>query len=144
MAAIYRHTQVGYVTLGALGVAALGAAWSSIRTSSPIALGAALLLGGLVMMFSTLTVVVDDASLDVSFGPGLIRRRIPLGRIRAAREVRNRWYYGWGMRLTPAGWLWNVSGLGAVEVEFDDGHRFRIGSDEPGRLAEALQWRIRG
>jgi hypothetical protein len=48
------------------------------------------------------------------------------------------WYYGWGIRLTPTGWLWNVSGLARVEVQFDDGHRFRVGSDEPNRLAEAL------
>jgi hypothetical protein len=38
----------------------------------------------------------------------------------------------------PTGCLWNVSGLDGVEVQFDDGHRFRVGSDEPNRLAEAL------
>jgi len=76
--------------------------------------------------------------MDVFFGPGLIRRRIPLRRIREVRVVRTPWYYGWGIRLTPTGWLWNVSGLDGVEVQFDDGHRFRVGSDEPNRLSEAL------
>jgi hypothetical protein len=34
--------------------------------------------------------------------------------------------------------VWNVSGLDGVEVQFDDGHRFRVSSDEPNRLTEAL------
>jgi hypothetical protein len=81
--------------------------------------------------------------MDVFFGPGLICRRIPLRRIREIRVVRTPWYYGWGIRLTPAGWLWNVSGLDGVEVQCDDGHRFRVGSDEPNRLAEALRREMR-
>jgi hypothetical protein len=92
-----------------------------------------------LLLFSTLTVSVRDRSIDVFFGPGVIRRRIPLRRVREVRTVRTPWYYGWGIRLTPFGWLWRVSGLGGVEIQFDDGHRFRIGSDEPERLAEVLR-----
>ena len=47
--------------------------------------------------------------------PGLIRRRIRIADIRSAAAVRNRWYYGWRLRLTPHGWLYNVSGLNAVQ-----------------------------
>jgi hypothetical protein len=45
--------------------------------------------------------------------------------------VKTPWYYGWGSRLPQTGWLWNVSGLDGVKVQFDDGRRFRVGSDEP-------------
>ncbi len=57
---------------------------------------------------------------------------------RPAIANHNRWYYGWGIRLTPQGWLWNVAGLDAVELTFSNGKKFRIGTDEPGKLLEAL------
>ncbi len=106
--------------------------------SDAVPVTTAVLVGSVLVLFSTLTVIVWDGALVVFFGPGLIRRRIPLRRVREVRVVKTPWYYGWGIRLTPTGWLWNVSGLDGVEVQFDDAHRFRVGSDEPNRLAEAL------
>jgi hypothetical protein len=32
-----------------------------------------------------------------------------------------------------------VYGRSGVELKFDDGHRFRVGSDEPDKLVEALR-----
>jgi hypothetical protein len=126
-----------------MGIACAVAIWWGLRTSGPVPVIAAVLVGFVLVLFSTLTVVVQDGAMDVFFGPGLIRRRIPLRRVREVRVVRNPWYYGWGIRLTPTGWLWNVSGLDGVEVQFDDCHRFRVGSDEPNRLAEALRREMR-
>lgn len=143
MGTIYRHTQMSRATVAGMGIACAAAIWWSLRVSGPVPVTAAVLVGFVLVLFSTLTVIVQDGAMDVFFGPGLIRRRIPLRRIRDVRVVRNPWYYGWGIRLTPTGWLWNVSGLDGVEVQFDDGHRFRIGSDEPNRLAEALRREMR-
>ena len=139
MQTIYRHTQVGAATLLGLGTASVAAAWWGLRAAQPELLTAALIVGVVLVLFSTLTVVVREGAMVVFFGPGLIRRRIPLRRIRDVRVVRTSWVYGWGIRLTPSGWLWNVSGLDGVELQFDDGHRFRVGTDEPTRLAEALR-----
>jgi hypothetical protein len=138
MGTIYRHTQVSRATVGGLGIAVAALVWWSVRASDAVLATTAGLVGFVLVLFSALTVIVGDGAMDVFFGPGLIRRRIPLRRIREVQVVRTPWYYGWGIRLTPAGWLWNVSGLDGVEVQFDDGHRFRVGSDEPNRLAEAL------
>ena len=143
MGMVYRHTQVSRVTVGALAIAWAAALFSSLRISNPILVVVVVLVGCLLILFSTLTVVVRDQVLDVFFGPGLIRRHIPLRRIHEVRVVTTPWHYGWGIRLTPTGWLWNVSGLGGVELQFDDGHRFRIGSDEPRKLAEVLLREIR-
>ena len=143
MGTSYRHTQVGRTTIAVLAIAWAAALWWSIQASHLIGVTITVLVGCLLVLFSTLTVSVQDQAVGVSFGPGLIRRRIPLSRIRDVRVVRTPWYYGWGIRLTPSGWLWNVSGLGGVEVQFDDGHRFRIGSDEPEKLAEVLLREIR-
>jgi hypothetical protein len=138
MPTVYRHTQVGRVTVGAMGLALAAALWFSVQEPGPVPIISLVVLGVVLILFSTLTVQVRDGVMDVFFGPGLIRRRIPLRRIREVRVVRTPWYYGWGIRLTPAGWLWNVSGLDGVEVEFDDRHRFRVGSDDAERLAEVL------
>ncbi|QOJ15059.1 MAG: hypothetical protein HRU75_10565 [Planctomycetia bacterium] len=138
MSPIYQHTQIGYVTLLSL-LAGLGfIAVVSAYFPHPVAIAVGVVLAACAVLFSTLTVIVRDAALHVRFGPGLIRRTIPLSRIRSVRSVVTPWYYGWGIRLTPWGWLWNVSGLRAVELAFDNGHTFRIGTDEPEKLASVL------
>ena len=88
--------------------------------------------------FHALTVEITRAEIKLSFGVGFIRKRFPIGRIVDAQVVRNRWYYGWGIRWTPHGWLFNVSGLDAVQIGLDDGHSYRIGTDEPLRLQAAI------
>jgi hypothetical protein len=59
--------------------------------------------------------------------------------IRRAAAIRTSPLWGWGLRLTPRGWLWNVSGLDAVEFEMTNGSRFAVGTDEPRALIAALQ-----
>lgn len=139
MATVYRHTQVGHTTIVILGIALVATLYWTVLTSRPELIAVSVILGLVLVLFSTLTVIVRDQTVEVFFGPGLIRRRIPVGRIREVQAVRTPWYYGWGIRLTPSGWLWNVSGLGGVEIQFDDGNKFRVGSDEPDRLAEVLR-----
>src|SRR5690349_17642339 len=89
-------------------------------------------------LFGWLTVDIDERRLLMKMGIGLIRRTIPLDAIRAFAPATNRWIYGWGVRFTPHGMLYNVSGLRAVEILFDNGRRVRIGTDEPEALVRAL------
>jgi hypothetical protein len=96
-----------------------------------------------MILFGSLTVQVTPEVIKVWFGPGLIRKAVPLEHIRDSRVVRNPWYYGWGVRLTPHGWLFNVSGFEAVELDLASGGRLRIGTDEPFQLHEALQRELR-
>lgn len=97
----------------------------------------------IVLSLSSLTTAVSDDAVRVWFGIGLIRRRIALNRIASARPVGNNWIFGWGVRWIPGGWLWNVSGLDAVELALVNGRRFRIGTDEPEQLAAAIQAALR-
>jgi hypothetical protein len=108
-----------------------------------IAISALAVLVFSMILFGSLTVTVTPETLKVWFGPGLIRKAFRLEDIRDSRVVRNPWYYGWGVRLTPHGWLFNVSGFEAVELDLSSGGRFRIGTDEPGRLHEAVQAAVR-
>jgi len=96
-------------------------------------------LAVVLVLFSSLTVVVDDEVLRIAFGPGIVRYAWPLDRIQTWQAVRNPVWYGWGIHLTPNGWLYNVSGSEAVEVVFSDGRRRRIGTDDPEGLMAALE-----
>ena len=125
---MYCHTQFGYVTAGGIAVSAVGCGIAAAALGSWTLAAATLLLLFLLVLFASLTVTVRDGVLECAFGPGLIRRRIPLERVDDVAVVRTPWYYGWGIRLTPYGWLWNVSGTHGVELRFTDGRRFRIGS----------------
>ena len=94
------------------------------------------------VLFTSLTTSVGDGFVDVRFGPGPIRRRIALSEIVSADIGRNRWYWGWGIRLTSQGWMWNVSGLSAVQLELTNGRRFRIGTDDAERLSAVIRGEI--
>ena len=74
----------------------------------------------------------------------LISREIRVSEILGVSAVRNPWTYGWGLRLIPGGWLWNVSGLDAVELQLRNGTLFRIGTDEPDALHAAIANAVRG
>ena len=56
--------------------------------------------------------------------------------------VKNPWYYGWGIRWTPDGPLYNIAGEGGVMLILADGKKIRIGSDEPELLAGAISQAI--
>lgn len=105
---------------------------------------AAAVLFALILNFSYLTVRVGADALQLSFGVGLIKRTIPLNRIASTAKVRNKWWYGLGIRLTPHGWMWNVGGLDAVELTYQDGRCFRVGTAEPDRLKAALDAKLQG
>ncbi|HQG30945.1 MAG TPA: hypothetical protein PLA83_03370 [Deltaproteobacteria bacterium] len=138
----YKHTQKGYMLGGSLiGMAAILAGISAHIGWKPASIVVEIVLLGTAVLFYSLTVSVTGGELVIRFGPGLIRKRIPLSRIRDARIVRNPWYYGWGIHLTPHGWLYNVSGLAAVEVDYISGGRFRIGTDDPKGLLQAIKER---
>ncbi len=143
MPSTYRHTQIGGVTLTGFSIAIVVAVWIWFQTGwNPVFLIAmGILLAGAVL-FSSLTVEIGDGVLTCRFGPGLIRKRFALRDIRDARPVRNRWYYGWGIRWTPGGWMFNVSGLDAVELTRASGKPFRIGTDQPEELTAALRQAI--
>jgi len=93
----------------------------------------------LVLLFHSLRVEVDRDALRLSYGIGVVRKRFDLTSLRDAYAVRNKWWYGLGIRLTPHGWLYNVSGLDAVEIVRTSGKKFRVGTDEPQALVTALK-----
>ena len=144
---LYRHTQIGWVMLVSLGGAMLFlAALAARMTGHPVFMARVVLAILLVslLLFANLTVIVDDESIHLRFGIGLIRKTFQLADVKSAQPVRNSWLYGWGIHYGPGGWLYNVSGFGAVELQMRNGSHCRIGTDEPEKLCEAIQNRLAG
>lgn len=102
-------------------------------------LGAMVVIVTVVYAFSRLTVVVGPSELTARFTWGWPNRVISLDDLSSYAQVRNKWWYGLGVRLAPNGaWIFNVWGLDAVELELESGKKLRIGTDEPDRLIAAI------
>jgi hypothetical protein len=138
----YHHTQ--FATLIVVSVLALiiiifFISLTDETVRAPMAVAIPILTVFLALFYS-LQVEIYSGMLSCRFGIGLIHRTIPLSSIQEARVVRNPWYVGWGIRWMPGQyWLWNVSGLSAVELLLKNGSRFRIGTNEPETLLRALE-----
>jgi len=136
----YHHNQFGTVVVVSLLLAAVLFAGLGMMTGlTPLAVIGPTLMIIFLALFYALTVEIDAAHLSFRFGIGLIRQQIPLAEIVEVKPVRNSWLYGWGIHWTPHGWLYNVSGWEAVEIALASGKRFRLGTDEPQKLAQALR-----
>ena len=146
----YRHTQVGWTIIVVVVAAVVAeillvvvlAPGSTLALSLSSALAA--ILAVTLVLFSTLTVTVDDRAVRLAFGMEVLRREVSLDEIAEARRVRNAWYSGWGVRVIPGGRLYNVGGLDAVELQLDNGRVVRVGTDEPDALLAAVQRALRG
>ena len=96
----------------------------------------------LLSLFSHLTVVGYTNYLEMRFGIGLIRKKFHFKDIKGCSIEKNPWYYGWGIRKLPEGWLYNVSGSWSVQLNMKNGKMYRIGTNEPKKLAEFVRTRI--
>ena len=97
----------------------------------------------LFLLFYRMTTVVDKGEIKVSFGVGLIRKKIRVSDVKSVQSVTNPWYYGYGIRMVPNGWLYNVSGPHAVELQFYDRKRVvMVGTKRPAELRNLIQRQI--
>ena len=136
----YRHTQFGTVIVVSLLLSAVLFAGLRMMTGlMPLAVIGPVLMAVSLALFYARTVEIDAIYLRFGFGVGLIRQRIPLAEVRAVEPVPNSWLYGRGIHRTPHGGLYHVSGREAVQIALASGQRFRLGTDQPRRRAQALQ-----
>jgi len=139
----YKHTQIGYLLIIMLGAATLLIGNLMIATDfNPTTV---LMLAFMVLClgsFATLTVEVDNRAVSLRFGIGLIRKRFLLEDVEAYRVVKNPLYYAWGIHVIPNGWIFNVSGLEAIELQMKNGRQYRIGTDDVEGLSNAVKSHI--
>lgn len=148
----YRHTQKGgfwfyfaiFIFSLVIVLLLIDAAHRQLQDSEKVAIALVPLLGAVViLMMSGLTVTIDDPLIRIRFGPGVFWKTYPMADIAGCRQVRNGWWWGWGIRWYMRGWLYNIDGLDAVEISFKNGKKVRIGTDEPETLTAAINDAIR-
>jgi len=136
----YIHTQVGKTLIYPLvGMALAGFAIALLWPNARISVLPGILLLITAVLFWKLTVTVDDKTLRLAFGPGLVSKNVPISAVERCEPMRVRFWHGWGIHLTTNGWLYNVSGPDAVIVTLRDGRRFCVGTDEPQELLAAIR-----
>lgn len=147
----YKHTQIGYLMLVVTLVVFVFFAWlqitaraetSSVDSGTNFAITALMVLVLFVLSsFITLTVFIDEKYLRIKFGYGIFRKKFLVSEIASVAQVKNHWYYGWGVKVWfwPYMWIYNVSGFDAVEIRMAGGKIYRIGTDEPEKLEAAIE-----
>jgi hypothetical protein len=102
----FKHTQIGYLLIVALGAAVLLIAKSTFVTNfNPTALLPLVFMILCLSLFATLTVEVKDQAINIRFGIGVIRKQFALRDVQIYRAVKNPWYYAWGIHAIPGGWI---------------------------------------
>ena len=151
---LYKHTQIGYLMLVVTLAVLVLFAWvyitalaepPSVDSGPNFAVSAIMVLILFILAsFATLTASIDENYLRIKFGYGIFARKFALNQIVSVQAVKNRWYYGWGIRLWlwPKMWIYNVSGFDAVEITMKNGKVYRIGTDVPEELETAIKQSI--
>ena len=136
----YQHTQIGYliIVFFAIAVLLLGLLMA-IYGFNWIGFAVMIISAICLALFLTLTVLVDSDFIEIRFGIGIIRKKFYLKDIETYKVVKNPWFYGWGIHFTPNGLLYNISGSLAVEITMKNGKKYRIGTDVPNELEQAIQ-----
>ncbi len=146
----YKHTQIGYLMIVVTIAVLVLFAWAHITSSAePVSVNSGnnfavtatmVLVLFILTSFTSLHVSIDETYLWIKFGYGVYQKKIPLTDILSVKTAKNRRRYGRGIRrcLWPRMWIYNVSGLDAVEIQLKNGKIYRIGTDEPKKLEQAI------
>src|SRR3990167_5375 len=150
----YKHTQIGYLMLVVTFAVLVFFACAYITArAEPLSYysGTNFLITAIMVLilftiasFTTLTTSIDKNCLQIKFGYGIFRKKFLLSEIVSTKQVKNHWYYGWGIRLWLGAkmWVYNVSGFDAVEITMRNGKIYRIGTDTPSELEAAIKQAI--
>ena len=132
----YQHTQPATTIINCMLVMILIFAIGTVFLHQLII--ATILIPIVTWLFRSMTIEISDSELTWYFGSGFPLKRVPLSEVVSAEPVRTTIWDGWGIHYTPRGWLYNVSGRGAVVITLRKGKRFCLGTDEPEVLARQL------
>lgn len=137
---MYSHTQRGYVVI-AICVATVPFVLASTLPVLPLSAAVScLVIATVLVLFSSLTITVDQTRVVAAFGPGLVRFGWDREDIVGVAPIRTRFIAGYGIRyMIGRGWLFNVSGLDAVAVSLKNGRTIHLGTDDVDGLVAALE-----
>ncbi|RKY85416.1 hypothetical protein DRQ09_07330 [candidate division KSB1 bacterium] len=138
----YSSVQIGWLSIIILGVAIVSIIIIMLTLPyDPVAFIIMFVVLAILVIcliiFSFMSVICDRAYLKIRIGY-IISKSFPIKDVESCKVVRIPWYYGWGIRIVPGGWLYRVSGFYAIEINMKNGKRYLIGTNEPQNLAEFI------
>ena len=96
------------------------------------------------LLFYGMTTKITNDIISISFGIGLIHKRILIKKIVSVEPAEDPWYYGLGIRFIPHGMLYNIRGLHTVELKLHDTKNIiRIGTQNPNLLRQEIVKRMK-
>jgi hypothetical protein len=143
----YKHTQYGMLMFTVFlftGILIGVVAWAIIsegRVAAAIIMICIYLFG--VSLFYSFTVQVAEGKIKFWFGIGLFRKTYALSEIKSSRQVKNPWYYFWGVKSIPGGWLYAIAPGDALEIVLKNGLIVHVGTDQPKMLRQAVNAAIK-
>jgi len=143
----YKHTQYGMLMFAVFlftGILIGVVAWAIIsegRVAAAIIMICIYLFG--VSLFYSFTVQVAAGKIKFWFGIGLFRKTYALSEIKSSRQVKNPWYYFWGVKSIPGGWLYAIAPGDALEIVLKNGLIVHVGTDQPKMLRQAVNAAIK-
>lgn len=144
----YERTQMGWwmIVLFSLIIIHLSLDYFLKFGGKPLSLSAYLvLLFVFIFVFSIfykLKIVVDRSMIHIVYGIGLVHLKIRPEMIHRVKVVKVPWIYGWGIRFTRKGMLYNIQGRMAVEMSYRRNGKEKIvliGSDDPESLKDFIE-----
>jgi hypothetical protein len=93
-----------------------------------------------LLTFYQLTITFDNTHVSFKLGIGFVSKSYAIADLSSCTPVTNSAFYGIGIRMLPGGWLYNVSGLKAIELRFK--HKasvVRIGTNKPDEISQFIQ-----
>lgn len=96
-----------------------------------------------LLIFYQLTIKISNDSISFSLGIGLVGKTYKFSDIKSCKAVTNSALNGIGIRMLSNGWLYNVTGLKAVELQFKNRKSVvRIGTDKPEEISNFINSKI--
>ena len=99
-----------------------------------------LLLLLVALTFYKLTITIDHEKIEAKFGVGLLKRSLKIKDINydSIENIKVPALYGIGIRLTPHGWLYNVSIGNAIKIKSNN-KTFFVGTEDFKTIHSILQ-----
>ena len=97
-----------------------------------------------LLLFFQMRTSVDNQQIRISYGIGFIKKAIVIKNIESVKVVRNKWYYGLGIRMiNKNGWLYNIQGLDAIELKMKNSKSIiRIGTADSKKLKKEVELKM--
>ncbi len=134
MHTVYRNTQVGIPILVLVDAVIVCLIYLGLTEGSGVFFTTAAALAILEALFAWMTIEGTESTLQLRFGIGLIRKQFRLSEIVEALPYRTAWWQGWGIHLSRAGTVYNISGLDAILLKLQNGKQVIIGTNDRDRL----------